>query len=77
MRAIPLFVPRPSFMFEEAGINMANTSMPHGYIDVLLLSGNKADKHHMGFLVVGKNEVVVHTANSVKTESSFGTAASG
>ena len=64
MRALALFLPKPSFLFEEVGINM-NSSGPYSSIDVLLLSQGSLLRHsHTGFILVTGTHAVVHAASN-------------
>lgn len=77
MKTLLLFSPKPSFLFEEAGINI-NSKGPHGNLDILLISqGSQYSSSHTGFLVLGKTSTIAHAASIAKMETTFGTPASG
>lgn len=70
-----MFSMKPSLIVEEIPLNADNKEVPHGNLDLLVMS--KKDETPVGFLYIGDSPISVILGSSIKTDSSFDEPRSG
>ena len=74
---ITTFSPKPILIFQEIPLNAVQKSIPHGSLDLLVVSERSSTQTTIGFLCINDLPSNVVMGSSVKTESTLDKVGSG